>query len=223
MTKYIALNYFSYHTPTYVASLGCVILFSIFLAMMYLGLKYEILNKQNKCNPQFYYGKPCNNLISEKLLLNPEFSEAKKTFYDSLSSYHPKSQISTGAVETIEKSDYLINEVSGPFIETSMEENQDFLDTNTNEINTATSLLQLLSLKYLGNLQDLFENVKSIPENIQQQLNKIPNELQNLRILVKNSLVDPTYTKYSAPLNKLYQSLSEIKEPPIVISGPSSS
>ena len=54
---------------------------------------------------------------------------------------------------------------------------------------------------------------QDLPPGVQDQLSNIPNELENLRTLVKESLVDPVYTRYSAPLNKLYRSLSEIKEP----------
>ena len=61
--------------------------------------------------------------------------------------------------------------------------------------------------------KDTIEENKDLSHGLQDQLSNIPNELENLRILVKESLVDPVYTRYSAPLNKLYRSLSEIKEP----------
>jgi len=76
-----------------------------------------------------------------------------------------------------------------------------------------TSLLQLLSLKYLGNVQTTLEESKQLPKTVQDQIAQFPEELNNLRILVKNSLVDPVYAKYSAPLRKLYESLQSIPEP----------
>jgi len=50
-----------------------------------------------------------------------------------------------------------------------------------------------------------------LPPSVQSQLKDIPNELQNLRDLVKESLVDPLYTRYSAPLKKLYNYLTDVK------------
>ena len=97
-----------------------------------------------------------------------------------------------------------------------MKENEEFIQNNEEQISTMTSLLQLLSLKYLGNVQKTIQVTDNLPSVVQEQLISIPNELDNLRILVKNSLVDPVYAKYTAPLTKLYQSLMEIKEPPLM-------
>lgn len=211
--KYLPLSYFSYHLPYYVASWLVVILFATFISMMYLAMKYEVYNKQHVCDPMYYYGKPCYNYISERLLTNSEFSNARNTFYNNLDTYEPETASFKGAKQTVIDAERIIEKSSKPAIERAMEQDNEFIEENTSQINNMTSILQLLSLKYLGNLQDTIEETKDLPPGVQDQLSNIPNELENLRILVKESLVDPVYTRYSAPLNKLYRSLSEIKEP----------
>lgn len=213
MSSYIPVNYLSYHKITYITAWGCVLIFAIFLSMMYLALQYETLNKQNKCNPMYYYGSACRNMISDKLLLNPSFSNAQRKFYQDLETYHPSTQQSTGAKPTIKESEKLINRIGKNAIETTLDENKEFVEKNADELNSMTSLLQLLSLKYLGNVQTTLEESKHLPKSVQTQIAQFPEELNNLRILVKNSLVDPVYAKYSAPLRKLYESLQSIPEP----------
>ena len=211
--KYLPLSYFSYHLPYYVASWLVVILFATFISMMYLAMKYEVYNKQHVCDPMYYYGKPCYNYISERLLTNSQFSNARNTFYNNLDTYEPETASFKGAKQTVIDAERIIEKSSKPAIERAMEQDNEFIEENTSQINNMTSILQLLSLKYLGNLQETIEETKDLPSGVQDQLSNIPNELENLRILVKESLVDPVYTRYSAPLNKLYRSLSEIKEP----------
>lgn len=202
----------SYHKPTYIASIICIIMFVVFIIMMYLALSYETYNRQNKCEPQFYYGQACRNMMSDKLLLNPKFVDAKTKFYKDMNTYDSITQINKGAKETIKESKELINDLSGPAIEKVMEENKDFIRQNEDDINGMTSILQLISLKYLGNVKNVITNATDLPQTVLSQLETIPQELDNLKILVKATLIDPTYVKYSAPLQKLYQSLREIPD-----------
>ena len=213
---YIPLSYFSYHRPYYVGSWLILILFSVFIAMMYLALDYEVSKVNDVCKPQYYYGKPCYNEISKHLLLNPEFVSKKDQFYTELDKFVPETQSFKGAKQTVQNAKTLVEDVSEPAIKRRMKENEEFIQNNEEQISTMTSLLQLLSLKYLGNVQKTIQVTDTLPAVVQEQLISIPNELDNLRILVKNSLVDPVYAKYTAPLTKLYQSLMEIKEPPLM-------
>lgn len=210
MTRYIPIDYLTYHKPIYIASIICILMFVTIITMMYLALSYETLNRQNTCDPMFYYGQACRNMISDKLLLNPTFVAAKSQFYDALNTYDPATQLNTGSRATIKQSSQLIQDLSGPAIEMAMQENQDFVKKNVEEINGMTSILQLISLKYLGNLKQIITHASNLPQAVQSQLEYIPQQVDNLKILVKASLIDPMYAKYSAPLQKLYQSLSQI-------------
>jgi hypothetical protein len=212
MTQYIAIDYISYHKPTYIGSILCILIFATFISMMYLALSYETYNRQNKCEPQFYYGQACRNMITDKLLLNPKFVDAKTQFYKDLNNYDVATQKNKGATETIKESKELIHDLSGPAIEKAMDENKDFIRKNEEEINGMSSILQLISLKYLGNVKNIITHASDLPQSVQYQLETIPQELDNLKLLVKATLVDPMYAKYSAPLQKLYQSLREIPD-----------
>lgn len=208
---YVPITYYSFHLPFFVASWLIIALFATFIAMMYLAFKYEVYNKQNICDPMFYYGKPCNNMMANMMLNNSDFVYSKQNFYQSLDKYDPQTGQFTGAKKTIQDAEQTINDSSEPAIQKIMQKNEDFIKNNNAEISNMTSLLQLLSLKYLGNVEENIEHAKDLPPSVQSQLKDIPNELQNLRDLVKESLVDPLYTRYSAPLKKLYNYLTDVK------------
>lgn len=212
MAQYIPLYYHSYNQPTSVAAILCILLFVICLSMSYLALKYETLNRQGVCNPMFYYGQACRNLMSRQILLNPELVDAKNQFYNNLDQYNPDTQQYSGAKPTITNSEQIIQGISHPALERTMESNNEFIRQNENEINGMSSLLQLISLKYLGNVNNIIQSATNLPTTVQEQLQSIPTELENLKNLVKTSLIDPTYAKYSAPLQKLYKSLTDIPD-----------
>ena len=210
MPKFIPLFYESYNKSIYIAAILCILLFITFLIMSYLALKYETYNNQNKCDPMFYYGQSCRNLISNQILLNPDIVDSKSNFYKKLNNYNPTTQQFTGAEQTIHDSRQMLENVSMPALENAMENNKEFIRINENEINSMSSLLQNISLKYLGNVQNIIHHASNLPTSVQSQLQNIPTEIENLKKMVKKSLIDPAYAKYSAPLNKLYQSLTDV-------------
>ena len=150
-------------------------------------------------------------MMANMMLNNSDFTYSKQNFYQSLDKYDPQTGQFTGAKKTIQDAEQTINDSSEPAIQKIMQKNEDFIKNNNAEISNMTSLLQLLSLKYLGNVEENIEHTKGLAPSVQAQLKDIPNELQNLRDLVKESLVDPLYTRYSAPLKKLYNYLTDVK------------
>ena len=76
-----------------------------------------------------------------------------------------------------------------------MEENKDFIRQNEDDINGMTSILQLISLKYLGNVKNVITNATDLPQTVLSQLETIPQELDNLKILVKATLIDGSVVK----------------------------
>lgn len=150
--------------------------------------------------------------MSRQILLNPELVEAKTQFYNNLDQYNPDTRQYSGAKPTITNSEQIIQGISRPALERTMESNNEFIRQNENEINGMSSLLQLISLKYLGNVKNIIQSATNLPTTVQEQLQSIPTELENLKNLVKTSLIDPTYAKYSAPLQKLYKSLTDIPD-----------
>jgi hypothetical protein len=160
----------------------------------------------------FYYGQSCRNLVSTQLLSNPDIIKSKANFYKKLNDYNPATNQYTGSEQILNHSRELIENVTHPAIETVAENNKEFIRQNENEINSMTSLLQLISLKYLGNVKAIIQYATDIPATVQSQLQNIPGDIDNLKIIVKKALIDPAYMKYSEPLRKLYQSLSDIPD-----------
>ena len=107
---YVPITYYSFHLPFFVASWLIIALFATFIAMMYLAFKYEVYNKQNICDPMFYYGKPCNNMMANMMLNNSDFAYSKQNFYQSLDKYDPQTGQFTGAKKTIQDAEQTIND-----------------------------------------------------------------------------------------------------------------
>ena len=65
----------------------------------------------------------------------------------------------------------------------------------------------MIASKYLGNLKSLLENA---PSEIADGLRELPQQLGELKQQIQESIVTPAFASYTAPLQKLYKSLTEI-------------
>ena len=189
--KYIPIDYFTYNRPYYFATAIIIIMFSIIYIMLYLVFKYEYLNRVEVCDPMFYYGRACRNEYSNILLFNDKFLTFKKNFYDIVSKFDPESE------ETINN---------------NLESNEEFNKSTIEEIDNMTTVVKLITSKYLGNLQELFGNVQEAPQYLLNNLQQLSIDLGQLKIHVQESIVDPAFAKYTAPLQKLYKYLTHINE-----------
>lgn len=209
--KYIPINYFTYNKPYYFATTIIMIMFSIIYIMLYLVFKYEYLNRVEVCDPMFYYGRACRNEYSNILLFNEKFLTFKKNFYEIVSKFDPKTKETKGVRENTVKNKQLIED-SEEKIDDNMQSNEEFSKSTIDEINNMSTVAKLISSKYLGNLQEIFGNVQDAPKYLLNNLQQLSIDLGQLKNHVRNSIVDPAFAKYTAPLNKLYKYLTHIDQ-----------
>ena len=209
--KYIPIDYFTYNRPYYFATTIIIIMFSIIYIMLYLVFKYEYLNRVEVCDPMFYYGRACRNQYSNILLFNDKFLTFKKNFYEIVSKFNPKTQQTEGVRERKNKNKQIIED-SEKAIDNNLESNEEFSKSTIDEIDNMTTVVKLITSKYLGNLQELFGNVQNAPQYLLNNLQQLSIDLGQLQIHVQESIVDPAFAKYTAPLQKLYKYLTHINE-----------
>ena len=196
MPSYRPINYFSYNNPSYYACAISLILFFIFFVILFRVFNYELLNAKNVCYPTYYYGQSCSNTITNTLQLDSEFVSAKEEYYRKAKQYK-RSLMKDGAKIGI----------ANEQIETNMTSNANFAETSIQQIQDATSLIQELSSKYLGNLQQFLKNTSNESDTNIQELSTY---LTNLQSQINQTILQPTFAKYTDPLQKLYQSLLTI-------------
>lgn len=209
--SYIPINYFTYNRPEYFGATLILLLFSIFYVMLYLAFKYEHYNRQEYCDPMFYYGKPCNNEYSKILLFNENFLAFKKKYYDLVSKYDEQTNKTTGIRENTEQNKDNIEE-DEKAIKDNLESNEEFGKNTIDEIQKITSISNLITTKYLGNIQEVLSDVQNVPKYVLDNLQILSLELGNLKNDIQKTIVNPTFKKYTAPLEKLYKSLTIIDE-----------
>jgi|MDTB01.3.fsa_nt_gb hypothetical protein len=209
--KYIPIDYFTYNRPYYVATVLIVTMFSIIYIMLYLIFKYEYLNRLEICDPMFYYSRPCNNEYSKLLLFNDQFLTFKKNFYDIISKFNPKTKETEGVRANTAKNKEII-ENADEKISDNIQSNEDFSKSTIEEINNMTTVAKLITSKYLGNLQELFGNVQNAPQYLLNNLQQLSIDLGQLKSHVQETIVDPVFAKYTAPLQKLYKYLTQIDQ-----------
>jgi len=179
--------------------------------MLYLVFKYEYLNRAEVCDPMFYYGRACRNEYSNILLFNEKFLTFKKNFYEIVSKFDPKTKETKGVRENTVKNKQSIED-SEEKIDDNMQSNEEFSKSTIDEINNMSTVAKLISSKYLGNLQEIFGNVQEAPKYLLNNLQQLSIDLGQLKNHVRNSIVDPAFAKYTAPLNKLYKYLTHIDQ-----------
>ena len=209
MTQFVPLTYYSYNAPSYYGCIALLTLIGVFYIMLNLALKYEMYNNIDKCDPMYYYGQPCRNEMATALLTNPTFLQAKHAFYDKVAKYDASNNLYIGAQQDTENDEVTINQANTS-IQTNLDGNQAFTDNTIGEINDIADFAKMLSTKYLGDVQTLLSSVKNADSTVETQLQTIPSQMEILKNQIDTAFITPTITRYSAPLKKLYKSLTDM-------------
>ena len=211
MTRYhyIPIDYFTYNRPEYVAAFLILSLFFIFYVVLYMIFQYEYWNRVGYCHPMYYYGQACRNQYSNVILKDPQFLQLKKAYYDKLASFNEETKKYQGLRTDIKENENKIVE-SENAIEEVMKDNDDFASTSIEEIKKLTAIAHLITTKYLGNLEELLKNIKHAPAHVTEALRGLPEHLAILQTEIQKTTINPLFAPYTAPLQKLYRSLTEI-------------
>lgn len=209
--SYVPIHYFTYNRPEYFGAVLIIIMFSIFYVMLYFAFKFELYNRQEYCDPMFYYGRPCNNEYSKMLLFNDKFLKFKQEYYDLVAKYNEKTNSYEGVRENTTENKKNVEDAEEN-IEDNLESNRNFGKTTMEEIQKITSISNLITTKYLGNIQSVLSNVQNAPKYVLDNLQSLSTELGKLRNDIQKTVVNPAFKKYTAPLEKLYRSLTILDE-----------
>jgi hypothetical protein len=197
--NYVTLNYATYNTKNYYLSMVILILYFLFILKLFSAIKFEIFNKRDVCDINYYYGKPCRNYISNNVLLDNRLLSRKQNYFDNAN------QNVTPVMDT----DQLFLSVGERNINSHVKKHQKIITDNKDAIkkqfNTVTEGLTYTVSTILNNFSNLL-NVFSI-NNI-----KISDELGSLqeKISLSPGAINPllqTIAPITAPLQKLYNSL----------------
>ena len=192
----IPLNYFSYNTPHISAFVTASIMFFSFYVILVLMFQYEYYNVINYCDPKFYYGRACRHAIADQILSEPGLVNAKQKFYDTMQTVSANTAADKSKIE---------NAMTN--VQMSVDANAEFRQETIDQINEVTDVVNAATANYLGNLQ---KSVQSTQNSAWTQLQSIPPLLKDLQGQIRQSVVTPAMAPYVGPLQKLYQSLTQL-------------
>jgi len=195
------INYYTYNSRNVFLAVFISVLFFAFYAILYLAFSYETSNRADICNPTFYYGNACRRQIARTALLDTSFLPLKKSYYSNVQdSVNPR--LTTDDTNKIEE----VNNV----VQDYLSENKTFNDETIQEIEDLTDVLNLISTKYLGNIQDYLAT-QTESSSVSHALQNIPSMLQYIQEKMNKAIIEPTSARFVSPLKKLYQALSSIQ------------
>ena len=186
-----------------------ITMFILFTIILFLVFKYEYFTRIDKCDPMFYYGKPCVNQNSNLILKDPKFIELKKMYYDAVSYYNHKTNEYEGVRRSTQEGKDKLEKAESS-IDDNLKNNDEFIKNSVSEIDKITSITNLIASKYLGNLEDILRNINNAPDYVVESIKGLPEHLAQLRIQIQDTIVNPLLKPYTAPLQKLYKSLTEL-------------
>jgi len=207
--EYIAIDYFSFNRPEYFAAIVVITMFIIFTIILYWVFKYEYFKRIEYCDPMYYYGQSCRNDNSNLILMDPKFIEMKKVYYDAVARYNDKTGKYEGVRKSTQKNKGTV-ENADKNIEDNLNRNDEFIKASIEEIDKITTVSNLIASKYLGNMEDILRNIHSGPDYVLESIKGLPEHLAQLRIQIQDTVVDPLFKQYTAPLQKLYRSINEL-------------
>jgi hypothetical protein len=165
-----------------------------------VAIKFEIFNKRDVCDINFYYGKPCRNYISNNVLLDDRLLSRKQNFFDNAN------QNITPIMDT----DQTFLSAGERNINSHIKKHEKIITDNKeavkSQFNTVTKGLTYTVSTILNNFTNLL-NVFNINNK------EILNELGTLKEKVSLSpgAINPllqTISPVTADLQKLYRSLN---------------
>lgn len=197
--NYVTLNYATYNTKNYYLSIVILILYFLFISKLFAAIKFEIFNKRDVCDINYYYGKPCRNYISNNVLLDNRLLSRKQGFF----------QNANQNVTPVMDTDQLFLSAGERNVNSHVKKHQKIITDNkdaiTKQFNAVTEGLTYTVSTILNNFSNLLKVFKI--NNI-----KISDELGSLqeKITLSPGAINPllqTIAPITAPLQKLYNSL----------------
>jgi hypothetical protein len=174
-----------------------------------VAIKFEVLNKRDECDINFYYGKPCRNYITNNVLTDHRLQSAKQNFFNNANQNVTPILDIEGTFSSIGERNIANNiKKHGDMLNSNKLAIQSQFQTISQALNyTVSSILEnfngLLNIFNVNNT-DILNGLS----NLQQQIGATPGAINPILDFVK-----PTIVSSTAPLQKLYQSLTSPSGP----------
>jgi hypothetical protein len=202
--NYIDLNYATYNTRNYYLSIIILILYITFISKLFVAIKFEILNKREVCDINFYYSKPCRNYIANNVLMDHRLVSTKRGFFDNAN------QKITPVLD-IEGTFSSAGERS---INKNIIKHEKELSSNKNIVQTQFQTISEALNYTISSIMDNFNSLLNVfninNSDILKGFGKLNETVKSTPGAIKPILdiVGPTIASSTAPLQKLYQSLT---------------
>jgi hypothetical protein len=193
--------YYKTYNSRYVSL--AIILIAIFISgigVLYTILQYELFNRQLYCDPRYYYGKACNNLIAETVLADPTFLKKKKAFYENSVKIEKEINKDDSEIESDTSKVNNANELSSP----------EFIEASAKKVDSITDQLNTIKTSYLGNPDNsLRQSISQLNNSFLSELKDLPVQLQRIQDMFTNGIILPSSTHLINALQKLHKSVND--------------
>jgi hypothetical protein len=177
-----------------------LILYFLFISKLFVAIKFEIFNKRDVCDINYYYGKPCRNYISNNVLLDNRLLSRKQNFFENANEN----------VTPVMDTDQLFLSAGERNINSHIKKHQKIITDNKDAVKTQFNVISEALNYTVSTIINNFNNILNV-FNINNK--EILNELGSLKekISLSPGAINPlfqTITPITAPLQKLYRSLN---------------
>jgi hypothetical protein len=175
-----------------------------FITKLFVAIKYEVLNKRNECDINFYYGKPCRNYIANNVLTDHRLVSAKRQFFDNANQKITPTLDTEGTFINVDEKN-INNNIKKH--EQKLSENKDTVQSQFQKVSEAMNYTVSSIFDNFNGLLNIF-NVNNMDilngfNDLQQRVSSSPGAINPIINIIR-----PTIASTTAPLQKLYQSLT---------------
>jgi len=196
----IPLYYKTYNARYVSLAIILIAIFVFGIRILYLVLQYELFNRQEYCDPRFYYGRACNNLISRSVLMDSTFLKKKKEYY--VSSIEVDDEINKDSDKIIANRSKIedANGLSSP----------EFIEESAEKVKFITDQLNAIKLSYLGNPdKKVRQSISELNSSFLSEIKDLPVRLQEIQGMFTNGIILPSSVHLIDALQKLHKSVND--------------
>lgn len=196
----IPLYYKTYNARYVSLAIILIAIFVFGITILYVILQYELFNRQAYCDPRFYYGNACNNLISQSILMDPNFLKKKKEYYESSNKINLDVNDDSDEIVSDKSKIENANELSSPT----------FIEDSAKKVEYITDQLNAIKLSYLGNPNNkLRQSISQLNKSFLSEIKDLPVRLQEIQGMFTNGIILPSSTHLIDALQKLNKSVND--------------
>jgi len=198
LLKCVPLYYTTYNKRFIVLTILILLCFLTFISISAVAMRYELFNKQDFCDPTFYYGRACRNVISKNMTQDPDFIKYRKKFYNNIDEVINPLKIANQE---------MIKVASDSLNKNQALTSDKFINSSAEKVDKITDTLKRIKSQSLGELgSDVSQPIQEINNTISSKLkNDLPNILSDIQSKLNNGFIKPSTIHLYNALDKLYK------------------